>query len=77
MKVKNVSKSRVEEMLGSKITNQQFADALASAERKQAYIYQTTGNPVALQEWYLEKLTQEYVLSLELTRVTMEACFES
>lgn len=77
MKVKNVSKSRVEEMLGSKITNQQFADALAFAERKQAYIYQTTGNPVALQGWYLEKLTQEYVLSLELTRVTMEACFES
>ena len=69
-----VKKEEVEELLGFKITDRQFEDALQNAERKQAYIYDREKRPVVLQHWYLVKLTEEYVRSLAFSKFTVDLC---
>ena len=69
-----VKKGEVEELLKSEITDDQFLKALGYAEHKQAYIYRQTKNPVALQHWYLVKLTEEYVRNLAFSKFTMDLC---
>lgn len=70
----SVKKSEVERMLGSSITDSQFEEALKYAARKQDFIYKREKNPVVLQNWYLAKLTEEYVKSLAFSRFTMDLC---
>ena len=67
-----VKKSEVEELLGCKITNEQFEEALEYAKKKQEYIYQREQREVVMQHWYLVKLTEEYVRSLAFSRFTMD-----
>lgn len=74
--VKSVKKTEVEDLLGCRITDSQFGEALEYATRKQDFIYKREGSPVVLQHWYLVKLTEEYVRSLAFSKFTMELCRE-
>lgn len=69
-----VRKEEVEELLGSRITDEQFGKALGYARSKQKYIYRQGGGPVVLQHWYLVKLTEEYVRNLAFSEFTMDLC---
>lgn len=69
-----IKKEEVEKLLRGHITESQFLEALGYAERKQAYIYRTTQRKVVLEQWYLVRLTVEYVRNLEFSRLTMELC---
>lgn len=69
-----VRKDDVEELLGCKITDEQFREALESARRKQNYIFLQEGRPVVLQRWYLTALTKEYVGQYAFSRFTMDLC---
>ena len=71
---KKVNKEEVEELLGCEITEKQFDKALEYAKRKQDYIYRQEHRAVVLQHWYLVKLTEEYVRSLALSKITMDLC---
>lgn len=69
-----VKREEVARLLGCEITDEQFNEALEYAKRKQDYIYKMNRRPVALQHWYLVKLTEEYVRSLAFSRFTMDLC---
>lgn len=69
-----VEKKEVEELLGCEITDEQFEEALKYARHKQEYIYQRERRQVVLQHWYLVKLTEEYVRSLDFSKFTMDLC---
>ncbi|MCD7824580.1 MAG: hypothetical protein LUH14_01210 [Clostridiaceae bacterium] len=69
-----VKKEEVEELLGSRITDEQFDEALEYATKKQAYIYKREPRAIVLQHWYLVKLTEEYVRSLAFSKFTMDLC---
>lgn len=72
----SVQKEDVEKLLGCEITESLFQEALKLASGKQAYIFERDGSPVALQDWYLVKLTEEYVRSLALSKYTVDLCSE-
>ncbi len=69
-----VEKAEVEELLGTKITDEQFSEALAFARKKQKYIYQQEKRTIVLQHWYLVKLTEEYVRNLSFSKFTTDLC---
>lgn len=69
-----IRKEEVEKLLKYKITNKQFYEALEYAKRKQEYIYKREQRPEVLQDWYLVKLTEEYVRSLAFSKFTMDLC---
>lgn len=69
-----VRKEEVQELLGFRISDEQFGKALACAQRKQQYLYDCEARPVILQHWYLAKLTEEYVRSLAFSRYTLDLC---
>ncbi len=71
-----IKKEEVEELLGYCITESQFLEALEYAKRKQEYIYKTTQRKVVLKQWYLIRLTMEYVRNLEFSRMTITLCQE-
>ena len=71
-----VKKEEVENLLGCHITESQFLEALEYAEKKQKYIYKTTQRKVVLKQWYLIRLTMEYVRNLEFSRMTITLCQE-
>lgn len=71
---KAIKKGEVEELLGCKITDEQFDKAFEYAKRKKDYIYKREHRSVVLQRWYLVKLTAEYVRSLAFSKVTMDLC---
>lgn len=68
-------KQEVETLLKCRITDKQFYEALRYARRKQEYIYRKEQRSVVLQHWYLVKLTEEYVHSLMLSKITMDLCW--
>ena len=74
MQKQDVKKQEVEELLGFAITDEQLREALECARRKQEYIYQLEKRPVVLQQWYLVKLTEEYVRSFAFSEFTMDLC---
>ncbi len=67
-------KMEVEELLGRRITDEQFIDAVGFAKKKQDYIYKQEKRAVVMQRWYLVKLIEEYVRSLEFSKLTMDLC---
>lgn len=67
-----IRKEDVENLLGCRITDNQFAEALGYAARKQEILYKRRGNPEVLHRGYLIKLTEESVRSLALSRFTMD-----
>ncbi len=69
-----VKREEVEEILRCGIAEDDFAEALKCAKRKQAYIFSREKRPVVLERWYLVKLTEEYVRSLAFSRFTMDLC---
>lgn len=69
-----ISKSDVETLLGFVITEMQYKEALELAKKKQQYIYKNTNRKVVLQSWYLAKLTEEYVRTLSLSKLTTDLC---
>lgn len=69
-----VKREEVEEILGCGIAEDDFAEALKCAERKQRYIYRQEGRPVVLEHWYLVKLTEEYVKSKAFSKFTVDLC---
>ncbi len=69
-----VKKEEVEELLKYKITDKVFQEALQYAKHMQKYIYQQENRPIVLQNWYLVKLTEEYVRSLDFSKYTMDLC---
>lgn len=69
-----VTKSEVEELLGQRIPDDQFEEALNYAKRKQEYSYNREKNPAIMENWYLAELTKEYVCSLAFSRFTMDLC---
>ncbi len=69
-----VRKEEVQELLGLGISDEQFEDALGCAKRKQRYIYSREERSVVLQNWYLVKLTEEYVRINAFSRFTMDLC---
>ena len=69
-----MKRQEVEELLGFGITDEQLREALECARRKQEYIYQLEKRPVVLQQWYLVKLTEEYVRSFAFSEFTMDLC---
>lgn len=72
--MEEIQKTEVEEILGTEITDEQFAEALEYAKRKQAHIFKLEKRAVVLQNWYLVQLTKEYVISLAFSRFTMDLC---
>ena len=70
----SIEKREVEELLGCKITDKQFEEALQYASHKQKYIFKTEQRPVTMQHWYLVKLTEEYVRSLAFSKFTRDLC---
>ncbi len=70
----DVKKREVEQLLGCEITDGQFDEALVYAKRKQEYIHSQEHSAVALQHWYLVKLTEEYVRNLAFSKFTMDLC---
>ena len=68
----NISKKQIEKLVGHAISDARFGEALECAARKQACAYENEKNPVVLQDWYLAKLTEEYVRSLAFSEFTME-----
>lgn len=69
-----IKKEEIEAILICNLTQEQFNEALQYAKRKQEYIYNQEHRPVALQRWYLVKLTEEYVRSLAFSKFTMDLC---
>lgn len=69
-------KVEVEELLGRRITDEQFIEAFKYAKDKQDYIYKQEHRAVVMQHWYLVKLTEEYVKNLEFSKLTMDLCKE-
>jgi len=69
-----VRKEEVEELLKCKISDKVFSEALQYAKHMQKYIYQQEQRSIVLQDWYLVKLTEEYVRSLNFSKYTMELC---
>lgn len=67
-------KMEVEEVLGRKITDEQFIEAFKYAKDKQDYIYKQEKRAVVMQRWYLVKLIEEYVQSLAFSKLTMDLC---
>ena len=45
-----------------------------SGKKKQDYIYKQEKRAVVMQRWYLVKLIEEYVRSLEFSKLTMDLC---
>ena len=74
MQKQEVKRQEVEELLGFGITDKQLREALECARRKQEYIYQLEKRLVVLQQWYLVKLTEEYVRSFACSEFTMDLC---
>ena len=72
--MKEVTKQEVEELLKTKISDEQFEEALQYAKRKQERIYKLERRPVVLQHWYLATLTKEYVNNFAFSRYTMDLC---
>ena len=70
----SVRKGEVEQLLGCEITDGQFNKALVYAKRKQEYIHSQEHSAVALQRWYLVKLTEEYARNLAFSKFTMDLC---
>lgn len=68
----NISKEQIENLVGHAISDAQFGKALECAARKQTCAYENEKNPVVLQDWYLVKLTEEYVRNLAFSEFTME-----
>lgn len=71
-----ISKTVLETVLGSSITDSMFKEALSCARQKQAYIYQHEKRQEVLQDWYLLELSKEYIRSITLARFTMDLCME-
>lgn len=69
-----IKKGEVEELLGCKITDEQFDKAFEYTKRKKDYIYKQEHRSVVLQRWYLVMLTAEYVRSLAFSKFTMDLC---
>lgn len=69
-----VFKRAVMELLKCEITDEQFEEALEYAKKKQNYIFLEEGRMAILEDWYLLKLTKEYVISLAFSRYIMELC---
>lgn len=69
-----VKKKDVEDLLGCRITKDQFQEALKYAKNKQDYIYRQEKRTVVLQYWYLVKLAEEYVRILAFSEQTMDLC---
>ena len=67
-------KMEVEQLLGCHITDEQYIEAFKYAKDKQDYIYKQEKRAAVMQRWYLVKLTEEYVQSLEFSRLTMDLC---
>ena len=67
-------KMEVEQLLGCHITDEQYIEAFKYAKDKQDYIYKQEKRATVMQRWYLVKLTEEYVQSLEFSRLTMDLC---
>ncbi len=71
-----ISKTELEAVLGSSITDSMFGEALNHARCKQAYIYQHSKREEVLQRWYLLELTKEYIKSITLSKFTLDLCME-
>ncbi len=67
-------KMEVEQLLGCHITDEQYIEAFKYAKDKQEYIYKQERRAAVMQRWYLVKLIEEYVRSLEFSRLTMDLC---
>ena len=71
-----ISKTELEAVLGSSITDSMFGEALNHARCKQAYIKQKKKREEVLQRWYLLELTKEYIKSITLSKFTLDLCME-
>ena len=69
-----VKKKEVEDLLGCRISKNQFQEALKYAKNKQGYIYRQEKRTIVLQHWYLVKLTEEYVRILAFSEQTTDLC---
>ncbi len=67
-------KMEVEELLGRRITDEQFIEAVGFAKDKQEYIYKQERRAAVMQRWYLVKLIEEYVRGFAFSRLTMDLC---
>ncbi len=68
------TKEEVEALLRYEITDKEFQEALQYAKHMQEYIYEQEHRPVVLQNWYLVKLTEEYVRILNFSKYTKNLC---
>ncbi len=69
-----VTKREIEMLIGENIDKNLFEKALEYARRKQADIYEREKREVILERWYLEDLVRGYVISLTLSKVTLDFC---
>lgn len=69
-----VRKEEVEQLLGCRLADGLFSDALGYAQRKQDYIYNREGRSVVLQHWYLVSLTAECARGLAFSGMAMDLC---
>lgn len=76
MQQSDVEKKKVEELLGTEISEDLFHKALEYAKRKQAYIFSRENRSVVMEHWYLVKLTEECARSIAFSWFTMALCEE-
>lgn len=67
-------KEQIEQRLGQEISEPLYKKALIYAKNKQNYIYANERREIVLQEWYLQKLIEEYVRILAFSKFTMDLC---
>jgi len=67
-------KMEVEQLLGCPITDEQYIEAFKYAKDKQDYIRKQEHRATVMQRWYLVKLIEEYVRSLEFSKLTIDLC---
>ncbi|MCM1221212.1 MAG: hypothetical protein NC548_42710 [Lachnospiraceae bacterium] len=67
-------RKEVEALLGCRIPDDLYEEALESASKKQEYIYEREKRVEVLQDWYLVQLIAEYIRSKSFSQLTMHIC---
>lgn len=69
-----MNKDDVEKLLGYKISDRLYKEALTHAKRKQAFLLKRYESKAPAEPWYLAKLTKECIHSILLCKETVDLC---
>lgn len=69
-----IKKSDIEMILRYKISSDLFDKSLNSAKNKQTYLFKNSKDSAILQDWYLQQLVREYIISFSFQEFTLDLC---